>query len=58
MDIESLAFRTVSELSELVRTRKVTSEQLTRMYLSRLRRLDAKKRRSDIKSGRRGGGDW
>ncbi|HEX8913127.1 MAG TPA: alternative ribosome rescue aminoacyl-tRNA hydrolase ArfB, partial [Humisphaera sp.] len=25
---------------------------------SKMRRLDAKKRRSDIKSGRRGGGDW
>ncbi len=41
-DLESLAFRTVAELSELVRTRRVTSERLTRMYLSRLRRLDAK----------------
>lgn len=35
--LESLAFRTVSELASLVRQRKVTSTELTRMYLSRLR---------------------
>ena len=39
-DIEELAFRSVAELSELVRTRRVSSVELTRMYLSRLERLD------------------
>ena len=37
---ESLAFKTVRELAELVRTHKVTSTQLTKMYLGRLKRLD------------------
>ncbi|HEX5580655.1 MAG TPA: amidase [Gemmatimonadaceae bacterium] len=41
-NLEDLAFRPVTELSELVRTRKVSSMQLTRMYLARLKRLDAK----------------
>lgn len=36
-----LAFRSVAELAELVRTRQVTSEQLTRLALDRLRRHDA-----------------
>lgn len=40
MNLEDLAFRPVTELSELVRTRKVTSAQLTRMYLDRLKRYD------------------
>ena len=39
---EELAFLTVRELAELVRTRKVTSTTLTRMYLARLKRYDAK----------------
>ncbi|HEU4630521.1 MAG TPA: amidase [Gemmatimonadaceae bacterium] len=39
-NLEELAFRPVTELSELVRTRKVTSMQLTRMYLDRLKRYD------------------
>ncbi len=39
---ESLAFLSLRELAELVRTRKVTSVALTRMYLARLKRLDAK----------------
>jgi Asp-tRNA(Asn)/Glu-tRNA(Gln) amidotransferase A subunit family amidase len=39
---ESLAFLTVRELAELMKTRKITSKQLTRMYLARLKRLDAK----------------
>jgi Asp-tRNA(Asn)/Glu-tRNA(Gln) amidotransferase A subunit family amidase len=38
--IEELAFAPVTELSELIRRRKVTSTQLTRMYLDRLRRYD------------------
>jgi len=40
--LESLAFLTVRELAELVKTRKVTSTDLTKMYLARLKRLDPK----------------
>lgn len=39
-NLEELAFLPVTELSELVRRRKVTSMQLTRMYLERLERYD------------------
>lgn len=39
-DLEELAFLPVTELSELVRTRRVTSLELTRMYLRRLERYD------------------
>jgi len=39
-NLEDLAFLPVTELSELVRTRKVTSTQLTRMYLARIKRYD------------------
>jgi Asp-tRNA(Asn)/Glu-tRNA(Gln) amidotransferase A subunit family amidase len=39
---EDLAFATVRELAELVRTQKVSSTALTEMYLERLRRYDAK----------------
>ncbi len=35
-----MAFATVRELAELVRTRKVTSLALTKMYLARLKRYD------------------
>ncbi|MBX6332445.1 MAG: amidase [Gemmatimonadaceae bacterium] len=38
--LEELAFHPVTELSELVRRRKVSSVQLTRMYLDRLERFD------------------
>jgi Asp-tRNA(Asn)/Glu-tRNA(Gln) amidotransferase A subunit family amidase len=38
---EALAFLTVRELAEMIHTRKLTSLQLTRMYMARLRRLDA-----------------
>jgi len=41
-DIEDLAFATVRQLAELVRTRKVTSLVLTQMYLARLKRYDSK----------------
>lgn len=41
-NIEDLAFATVRELAELVRTRKVTSLALTQMYLARLKRYDPK----------------
>ena len=37
---DALAFATVRELAELVKTRKVTSVELTKMYLARLRRYD------------------
>lgn len=36
---ESLAFATVVELSALIATRKITSTQLTRMYLDRLKQI-------------------
>ena len=39
-DLDELAFLTVRELSELVRRRKVTSMQLTQMYLARLKKYD------------------
>jgi Asp-tRNA(Asn)/Glu-tRNA(Gln) amidotransferase A subunit family amidase len=39
-NLDELAFLTVNELAELVRTRKVTSTELTRMYLDRIRRYD------------------
>jgi Asp-tRNA(Asn)/Glu-tRNA(Gln) amidotransferase A subunit family amidase len=39
-NLEDLAFATVSELSTLVRARKITSMQLTEMYLQRLERYD------------------
>ncbi len=39
-DLNDLAFLPVSELSELLRTRAVTSAALTRMYLERLKRYD------------------
>jgi Asp-tRNA(Asn)/Glu-tRNA(Gln) amidotransferase A subunit family amidase len=39
-DLEELAFLPVTELAELVRRRRVTSTQLTEMYLGRLKRYD------------------
>ena len=39
---ETLAFATVRELAELLRTRRVSSTTLTRMYLARLKRFDPK----------------
>jgi Asp-tRNA(Asn)/Glu-tRNA(Gln) amidotransferase A subunit family amidase len=41
-NLEDAAFFSVRELAELVRTRKVTSTNLTEMYLARLKRLDEK----------------
>jgi Asp-tRNA(Asn)/Glu-tRNA(Gln) amidotransferase A subunit family amidase len=41
-NIEHLAFATARELSELVRSRKVSSTALTEMYLERLKRYDPK----------------
>jgi hypothetical protein len=37
---EALAFASVRELAELVKTRKVTSVELTKMYLARLKKYD------------------
>jgi Asp-tRNA(Asn)/Glu-tRNA(Gln) amidotransferase A subunit family amidase len=39
-DIEKLAFATVRELAELVRTKRISSMALTEMYLERLKRFD------------------
>lgn len=39
-DRDVMAFATVRELAELLRTRKVTSLELTKMYLARLKRYD------------------
>ena len=36
-----IVFRTVRELAELVRTRRITSVALAKMYLARLKRLDS-----------------
>ena len=38
--LEDVCFATARELAELVRTRKVSSSDLTAMYLARLKRLD------------------
>jgi len=39
-NVEELAFASVRELAELVRTKKVSSSALTEMYLQRLKRYD------------------
>ena len=39
-DIDELAFLPVTELSEMLRRRRVTSLELTQMYLARLKRYD------------------
>src|SRR5256714_4077102 len=39
-DLDALAFLPVTELSHLVRRRRVTSMQLTQMYLARLKKYD------------------
>ena len=39
--LESIAFYTVREWAELLRSRRVTSTELTKMYIARLKRLDA-----------------
>jgi Asp-tRNA(Asn)/Glu-tRNA(Gln) amidotransferase A subunit family amidase len=39
---EDLAFATVPQLAELIRTKKVSSVELTKMYLSRLKRFGPK----------------
>ena len=41
-DLEEVAFWSVSDLAELIRSRQVTSVELTRMYLNRLKRFGSK----------------
>jgi Asp-tRNA(Asn)/Glu-tRNA(Gln) amidotransferase A subunit family amidase len=41
-NVEDLAFATVPQLAELIRTRKVSSTELTKMYLGRLKRYAPK----------------
>jgi Asp-tRNA(Asn)/Glu-tRNA(Gln) amidotransferase A subunit family amidase len=40
--IEDLAFATATQLSELIRTRKISSVELTAMYIARLKRYGSK----------------
>jgi len=40
--VEDLAFATVPQLAELIRTKRITSTELTRMYLARLKRFGPK----------------
>lgn len=40
--VEDLAFATVPQLAELLRTRRITSTELTKMYLGRLKRFGPK----------------
>jgi Asp-tRNA(Asn)/Glu-tRNA(Gln) amidotransferase A subunit family amidase len=40
--VEDLAFATVPELAQLLRTRRITSTELTKMYLARLKRFGPK----------------
>src|ERR1041385_1425688 len=40
--VEDLAFATVPQLAELIRTRKISSVELTKMYLSRLKKYGPK----------------
>lgn len=39
-DLEEIAFATVRELAEMIRTKKVSSTALTQVYLARLKRYD------------------
>jgi Asp-tRNA(Asn)/Glu-tRNA(Gln) amidotransferase A subunit family amidase len=41
-NIEELAFATVTQLAELIRTRRITSTELTKMYLARLQKYGPK----------------
>jgi Asp-tRNA(Asn)/Glu-tRNA(Gln) amidotransferase A subunit family amidase len=41
-NVEDLAFATVPQLAELIRTRRVSSTELTKMYLGRLKRYGPK----------------
>src|SRR5690606_27631766 len=37
---EDIAYMSIGQLAELVRTRQITSEELTTLYIERIRRLD------------------
>ena len=41
-DLEAVAFWSIGDLAALIKSRQVTSEELTRMYLGRLKRLGPK----------------
>jgi len=41
-NVEDLAFATVPQLAELIRTRRITSTELTKMYLGRLKKYGPK----------------
>src|SRR5678816_1950886 len=41
-NVEELAFATVPQLAELIRTRRITSTELTKMYLARLKKYGTK----------------
>ena len=41
-NVEELAFATVPQLAELIRTRRITSTELTKMYLDRLKKYGPK----------------
>src|SRR5215207_8277920 len=41
-NVEDLAFATVPQLAELIRTRRITSTELTKMYLARLKKYGPK----------------
>lgn len=41
-NLEDVAFYSVGQLAELIKTKKITSEQLTRMYLNRLKKYGPK----------------
>src|SRR5678815_1117745 len=41
-NVEELAFATVPQLAELLRTRRITSTELTKMYLARLKKYGTK----------------
>ncbi len=40
VDPEEIAFYSIPQLADLIRSRQITSEQLTRLYLERLKRYD------------------
>lgn len=42
VDLEEAAFYSIGQLSALIKSRKITSEQLTRMYLNRLKKYGPK----------------
>lgn len=41
-DLEEVAFYTIPQLASLIQQRKITSEELTRMYIDRIKRYDGK----------------